>query len=194
MPLYTKEVARNFPRESNGTKKVRYPENTFASSAPASTNLVSGSGSIVPFYLDNGVTGFQAVSNALGNVSGGPWGIKVGIYSADSGIYTASLIETLNLSISGTPNPRTATFVAAGANLGKGWYVLSAFWDGTGGAILNSGNYIVNNAPIIGTTTAQGTYIPSNYEITGLSSSPATLSGVVLSSAVADCPYFFPYY
>lgn len=195
MPLYTKEPQPNFPAESNGTKKIRYPENVVPQSAPASTNLVAGSASIVPFYLNQGVSGFSAVSNAIGSgIGGGPWGLKVAVYSANSGLYTASLIESVDISINSVPTPRTATFVSAGANLGEGWYILSAFWDGTGTNIQNSGNYIPLNAGIIGTSGVVGSYLPSQFRLTGLSSMPATLALATLSATAADYPCFFPYY
>ena len=188
-----------FPREADGTTRIRYPANlTLPTSAPSSTTLTNGNMSLIPYFIASNIVASSISAKASGlQASSGGSGL-VGLYSTPTGLSNASLVAstTYTLSSSGIgQNPLVSLTLASGV-LQRGWYVLAA--SNTSGTVNNSSVYAVNNIPIFGSfssNTPLGTYLFNNARlVTGVTSSlPLTLTGSIENTAVS-CPHFFLVY
>lgn len=188
-----------FPREADGTTRIRYPATLILpTTAPTSTSLTNGNMSLIPYFIASNITAssISAKASALTAASGGSG--LVGLYSASTGLSNASLVAstTYTLASSGSGQNPTVSLTLASGELQRGWYVLAA--SNTAGTVTNSGNFIVYNVPILGSTSSgnpTGTYLNSQARlITGVTSTlPSTLTGSTEGSG-ATTPYFFLVY
>lgn len=198
-------VLSSFPRETGNIKFPRMPFGIAGTTAAATTSLTTGRASIVPFYIGQTITGFEAVSNKIGNTSNGPWDILVGLYNINSGIYSASLIDTASVKVYNTSmytRQTKATFTGSGQNLSPGWYVLLSWFVSGNGAINNNSNFAWPNYGVFGylfdtgtTNELPGSFFPGYYIMTGLTTeAPSNLNNWITNSTATSCPWYVPYY
>lgn len=154
--------------------------------------------SLVPYFIASNITAssISAKASALTAASGGSG--LVGLYSAPTGLSNASLVAstTYTLASSGVSQNPTVSLALASGELQRGWYILAA--SNTSGTVSNSGNFIVSNLPILGSTSSGnplGTYLNSQVRlITGVTSTlPSTLTGSTEASGTATTYFFLVY-
>jgi hypothetical protein len=196
-----------FPKDA--IPYARMPFGIKGDSSPLPTSLVSGRASIVPFLIEEEVTGYRAISNKIGNSSNGPWTVRVALYNIDSGISSPRFIESSDVQISSeTPITRIASFVEDGYTLKPGWHAHVSWLVSGNGTINNSSNFTWSNYAVIGGKFEGGANElprgPGNeifYLITGLTGlfyetgSPSGIGTIMTTSnTVTNVPWFFPYY
>ena len=188
-----------FPREADGTTRIRYPAGlVHPSSAPSSTTLTNGNMSLVPYFIASNITAssISAKSFSLIATSGGSG--LVGLYSTPTGLNNASLVASTTYTLASSPSGQNSTvsLTLPSGELQRGWYVLAA--SNTSGTVSNSGNCAVYNMPIFGSSSANnpvGTYsLSATRIVTGVTSAlPSTLTGSTETTATT-APYFFLVY
>ena len=173
------------------------------------TDLTTGKASIVPFYTNNQITGYKAVSNRIGNLSDGPWTVRVALYDINNGISSPIFLESSNIQINAEAFPlqqRIANFTGNGKDLNIGWYANVSWLVSGNGAIFNGSNFTWPNRSVIGSRTGLNVELPANfsetyYFITGLSGNfyrtgaPPNI-GTIMTTDIAgtNTPWFFPFY
>ncbi|NBR96317.1 MAG: hypothetical protein EBT48_01720 [Verrucomicrobia bacterium] len=181
-----------FPREANGTVKIRYPANlAIAITGPVTPTATNGNMSIVPYYISEYIpSNVAAVSGTLAGASGGG---LVGLYSASTGLKSATLIAQGSYTTTTTPASKTVTLATGG--LSVGWYLLCAV--NTIGTVTNNGGTWVQNFAILGTDGGSGPiggYSSGgfSYAFTGITTLPTTFASSTLASITGNqAPYFF---
>jgi hypothetical protein len=202
------ELPKNiFPKDT--IPYARMPFGIKGDSIPQSTSLISGRASIIPFLIEEEVTGYRAISNKIGSPVNGPWTVRVALYNIDSGISSPLFIESSDVQVSSqSPITRIASFVEDGDTLKPGWYAHVSWLVSGNGVINNSSSFMWSNYAVIGGKFEAGTNeLPRGpgfeifYLITGLTGlfyetgSPSGIGTMMTTSATAtNVPWFFPYY
>jgi len=206
--LVSGEASVNSTLPKDTESYARMPFGIRGNSAASATNLITGRASIVPFYINNQITGYKAISNRIGNSSNGPWTVRVALYNINNGISSPIFLESSNVGINAgiTQQQRIANFTGNGKDLNIGWYA-NVSWLVSGiGAISNSTNFTWSNRAVIGSKTGLNLELPGSfselfYIITGLSGAfyqtgvPPNIGTIMTTDGTAtNTPWFFPFY
>jgi len=186
---------------------VRMPFGIKGNNAPATTNLTTGRASIVPFCINNQITGYRAVSNRIGSTSNGPWTVRVALYDINNGISSPIFLESSDIQINSEfAQTRIANFTGNGKDLNVGWYANVSWLVSGNGSIGNNSAYTWSNRSVIGSRTGSNLELPGSfselfYIITGLSGSfyltgsPPNIGTIMTTDiSASNTPWFFPFY
>ena len=203
--LLSGEVSVNLPKDTG--PYARMPFGIRGNTAASNTNLTTGRASIVPFYINNQITGYKAISNRFGNSSNGPWTVRVALYDINNGISSPIFLESSNIQINAEafPQQRIGNFTGNGKDLNVGWYANVSWFVSGNGAINNASNFTWSNRPVIGSRTGLNVDLPGSfsetfYVITGLTGafyqtgSPPNIGTIMTVDTATSTPWFFPFY